>query len=198
MRLLSSTFNGLSQAICMVLITIFCVCSHAQEMEVEMGRSSPDSDDLLLESTPTKPHENVFIEDVEAQLKESKEEAKAVQLEIKKSEDHLRKARAKNYGPKKKQQNETIAALEKKKKADIARAKIEKQKTAIQKDVLNLEKKRIRAKEKAEKSEEAIVIAREKLYDARKQRLAAGTATVKPSKVSRKKKVKVNFRADAY
>jgi chromosome segregation ATPase len=193
----------LALAAIVVLLSLFShqLRANDEEMEVEMGRSSPEADDLLVESTPMKPHENIFIEDVEAQLKETKEEAKSAQLEVKKSEERLKKVKSKNYGDKKKLQIETISALERKKKADVARAKIEKQREHLQRDVLALEKRRMKAKERAAKSEEAIETAKIKLHDAKKDRVAAGASTKAPASRPKKKyrKVKVNFKnADAY
>ena len=181
-----------------MVVPLICapVYSSAQEedLEVEMGRSSPESDDLVVESTPVKPHENVYIEDVEAQLQEAKEEARAAQKEVQRSEERLKKVRAKNYGDKKHLQKETIKALERKKAADQQRAKIEKQREKLQSDILAYEKKRARAKSKADKSVDSIEQAKNRLIDAKQERMAMGQGKPVPeTSKKRHRKVKIDF-----
>src|SRR5262245_59767929 len=67
-------------------------------VHLQIAPATPESEDMLMESTPIKPHENVYIEDVEAQLKEAKDEVRSARQEVLKSEEMLKKVKAKNYG----------------------------------------------------------------------------------------------------
>ncbi|MEQ1879336.1 MAG: hypothetical protein ABL958_22055 [Bdellovibrionia bacterium] len=167
------------------------VCAHGQEPEIEMGKGNVD---FLMESTPMKPHENVYIEDVEAQVKEAHEEAKAAGKEVRRSEMLIKKVKAKNYGDRKHLQAETLKALERKKKADQARLKIWVQREALQREVLAYEKRRQRAKDRAQKAEESVEIARTKLADTRQTRMATVSPKRTPSPSMKKyRRVRVNF-----
>lgn len=159
----------------------------AQEPEIEMGGSA----DFLMESTPMKPHENVYIEDVEAQVKEAHEEARTAAKEVRTTELLIKKVKARNFGDKKHLQKDMLASLERKKKADSARLKIWVQREKLQKDILAYEKKRARAKSKADKAEDAVIAAKDKLNESRQSRLATGS---RPAPSTKKyKRVKVNF-----
>ena len=179
---------------------VFCfallapVSAFSQEPDVELGRSGPPSEDFLMESTPMKPHENVYIDDVEAQVKEAQDEVKNASKEVRRTEALLKKAKAKNFGDKKHLQKEMVSALERKKKADNARLKIWIQREALQREVLAYEKRRARAKDRAQKAEEAVETARTKLADSRQTRMAAGSPKRTPSPQMKKyRRVKVNF-----
>lgn len=161
-------------------------------MDVEMAPSS-GNDDMLLESSPVKPHDSVFIEDVEAQVREVREEVKNTQKEIEKSDGYLRKVKAKNYGDKKQLQKETISSIERKKKADTARLKIERQREALQKEILAYERRRNRAKERADKAEDNVDTAKERLVDARQERAAMSAASRPAPPQKKARKVRVNF-----
>ncbi|HEX4925022.1 MAG TPA: hypothetical protein VFV50_13090 [Bdellovibrionales bacterium] len=161
-------------------------------MDVEMAPSS-GNEDMLLESTPVKPHDSVFIEDVEAQVRDAREQVKSTQKELEQTDAYLRKVKSKNYGDKKHLQKETIGSIERKKKADAARLKVERQKEALQKEILAYEKRRARAKERAEKAEDRIDRAQERLVQARQTKASMTQANRPPPPVKKAKKVRVEF-----
>jgi hypothetical protein len=165
-------------------------CLYAQEPDIEMGGSA----DFLMESTPMKPHENVYIEDVEAQVKEAHDEAKSVAKEIKNTELMIKKVRKKNYGDKKNLQKDTLDSLERKKKADTARLKVWIQREKLQKEILAFEKRRARAKVRAQKAEDSVVAAKDKLHDSRQTRMSVGNNhRAPPTNTKKYRRVRVNL-----
>jgi hypothetical protein len=176
----------------------FSLISHSETLDVRM-QSTRGNEGSAFEPEPLKKSsdDSIFIEDYEAQVRDSKDAIVNLEKDIRVLRKRMADVKARNYRSSKNFQKQILASLETKRRALTQRLSVLRQQLIADQEILEIQKRRLRYRERMQNAEEAIDQAKISLADKKHEHIILLAQRKAYASNKKAKKVKVEFHEDS-